>query len=110
MSEEQNTKEIREVLEQYGVSYDSVLVEALRVASQNASNNSYAEGSKINELDEMLKVQCADGNWNYNPYMQGMANGMIFTRSLLTGEEPEYLNAPEKWLSECKKVTPLKSI
>lgn len=103
MSEELNTKAIREILEQHGVSHTSTMIEALRGVVQNASNNSYSEGSKINELNELLKIQCSDGNWNYDPYMHGMANGMIFTKSLLTGEQPKYLNAPEQWLSECKK-------
>ena len=55
------------------------------------------------KLDDLIKIQCSDGNWNYDPYMHGMANGMILARSIIQGEEkePEYLEAPKEWL--CNK-------
>jgi len=51
-------------------------------------------------LREMKDVQCNDGNWNYDPYMHGMANGMIFALSLFENKRPEYLEAPEIWLKD----------
>ena len=51
----------------------------------------------ISDLEDLLKVQCSDGNWNYDPYMQGMANGMILAMSLLKGVTPEFLDAPDVW-------------
>jgi hypothetical protein len=48
-------------------------------------------------LQEMLDIQCSTGNWDYDPYMHGMANGMIFALSILTDENPVYLNAPSAW-------------
>jgi hypothetical protein len=48
-------------------------------------------------LEDAVKTQCSDGNWNYDPYMHGMANGMIFALSLFKGDKPEYLEAPAKW-------------
>ena len=56
--------------------------------------------NSIGTLKGMIKVQCSDGNWNYDSYMHGMANGMIFCLSLFTNERPEYLSAPEKWLKD----------
>lgn len=55
--------------------------------------------TELEKLDDMIKIQCSNGNWNYDPYMHGMANGMICARAILTDEEPEYLTAPKKWLS-----------
>lgn len=52
----------------------------------------------LNTLREMTDVQCNDGNWNYDPYMHGMANGMIFALSLFDDKPPEFLEAPEQWL------------
>ena len=49
-------------------------------------------------LDEFVNIQCENGNWNYDPYMHGMTNGLIFAQSVLKDIEPKYLNAPEKWL------------
>ena len=52
----------------------------------------------IETLKEMLRIQCSDGNWNYDPYMHGMANGMIFALSLFDDKSPEYLSVPKEWL------------
>lgn len=54
----------------------------------------------LQTLRDMTQVQCSDGNWNYNPYMQGMANGMIFALSLFDGGEPKYMNVPDVWLKD----------
>lgn len=54
----------------------------------------------IESLKDLLKVQCADGNWNYDPYMHGMANGMILALSLFEGGTPDFLEAPEEWLED----------
>ena len=54
---------------------------------------------KVKELEKMTDVQCSDGNWNFDPYMHGMANGMIFSLSLMKDEEPKYLDPPKKWLN-----------
>jgi hypothetical protein len=52
----------------------------------------------IETIDDLLKIQCSNGNWNYNEYMHGMANGMILIKSIVTGEQPQFLSAPKKWL------------
>ena len=54
-------------------------------------------------LDDILKVQCMNGNWNYDPYMHGMANGLILAQSIVTEKEPQFLNAPKQWLREHPK-------
>lgn len=56
----------------------------------------------IKALREMVKIQCSNGNWNYDPYMHGMANGLICALATMEGKEPEYLVAPEKWLYDSK--------
>jgi hypothetical protein len=59
---------------------------------------------RIKKLEEMTEVQLRDGNWNYDPYMHGMANGLIFALNLLRGDEgdPPYKSAPERWLADRK--------
>jgi len=52
----------------------------------------------VEVLREMVDIQCTNGNWNYNPYMYGMANGMIFALSLFDNEQPKYLEQPDEWL------------
>ncbi len=55
---------------------------------------------KRDSLAEMVAVQCSDGNWNYDPYMHGMANGMIYALALIDDVEPEFLEAPGEWLAD----------
>ena len=53
-------------------------------------------------LREILNIQCIDGNWNSNPYMHGLANGMILALALFDDKCPEYLKAPETWLDDIR--------
>jgi hypothetical protein len=50
------------------------------------------------KFDELVKIQCSPGNWDYDPYMHGMANGMLLAQAMIrdTGE-PAYLTAPSSW-------------
>lgn len=53
-------------------------------------------------LDDLIAVQCADGNYNYDPYMHGLANGLILARSVIDNSSPAFLKAPKVWLSDSK--------
>lgn len=52
----------------------------------------------IKNLQDQIKIQSQNGNWNYDPYMHGMANGLICAYATIMGVEPRYLDAPKKWL------------
>ena len=52
---------------------------------------------KFQRAKEMLEVQGMDGNWDYDPYMHGLYNGMEYTLALLEGREPIFREPPEKW-------------
>ena len=54
--------------------------------------------AKIDKAHEMLEVQGQNGNWNVDPYMHGIYNGMEFMLALFEDREPEYRKAPEKWI------------
>jgi hypothetical protein len=58
---------------------------------------------RLEVLREMLEVQCSDGNWNFDPYMHGMANGMIYALSILEDEIPVFMEAPEEWGKDTMK-------
>lgn len=52
-------------------------------------------------IRDLTNTQLQNGNWNYDPYMHGMANGMILCLSILDGEEqPNYKDAPEVWIKD----------
>ena len=55
-------------------------------------------------LEDLIKVQCSQGNWDYDPYMHGMANGMILSLSVMSDDKnPQFLDAPKKWGCDCVK-------
>ncbi len=54
----------------------------------------------LKTLKELTEIQCRNGNWNFDPYMHGMANGMIFALSIFENTEPQYLEAPAEWLCD----------
>ncbi len=55
---------------------------------------------KIEKMEDLVKIQCSAGNYDYDPYMHGMANGMIVLLSCLTETEPEFMEAPKQWLKD----------
>lgn len=60
--------------------------------------------ANVDKLDEIVAVQCSPGNWDYDPYMHGMANGLILAQSIIKDTighpMPQYLKAPKKWLRD----------
>lgn len=57
----------------------------------------------LKNLQDILDVQGTDGNWNYDPYMFGLFNGLVLAQSLITGEDPKFREAPSKWLGKPKE-------
>ena len=65
--------------------------------------------SRIRDAAKITKVQCATGNWDYDSYMHGMANGMILVLATVKGDDPVFLKAPKKWLSDdANEIAPYK--
>ena len=67
----------------------------------NAELATFQDSLKL--LRGILDIQCINGNWNSNPYMHGLANGMILALSLFGDKPPEYLAPPEVWLCDIPK-------
>ena len=59
---------------------------------------------KIEKLRDLIALQCSDGNWNESPYMFGMANGMILSLAVMTGDTPAYLDKPNMFDCELKEL------
>ena len=58
-------------------------------------------------IDEMIKIQLTDGNWNYDPYMHGMANGLLVAQAALYDlHDFTALSAPDKWLCDGEAPSP----
>ena len=54
---------------------------------------------RIKSLKIVVDIQKTTGNWDYDPYMHGMANGMILSLAIMEEKDPEFLEAPEKWIN-----------
>ena len=58
----------------------------------------------LEKLQDLSDIQCQDGNWNYDPYMHGLANGMLLAIHILEdakdNSSPLYKDAPKHWLSD----------
>ena len=55
---------------------------------------------RFDELRNIKSIQCMSGNYDYDPYMHGMANGIILAEAILANIEPDFLVAPNQWLSK----------
>lgn len=56
--------------------------------------------NRLEALRESVAVQCSDGNWNYDSYNHGYANGLILAEAIMHDIEPRFLDAPKEWISE----------
>lgn len=73
------------------------------------SSTSIKLAKAIKTLQNLKDIQGAKGNYDFDPYMHGMFNGLELAMSVLTGREPEYKEAPKKWGKD-KKTKPKKKI
>ena len=55
---------------------------------------------RINKLQDLINTQGDSGNWDYDPYMHGLYNGMCLARSVFDDEEPDFKDSPEHWLAD----------
>ena len=72
--------------------------EQLNVKNPAAAPSLLNDG--LSAVRNQLNVQGQNGNWNYDPYMQGMYNVLECALATLEGREPEYRSAPDKWLRD----------
>lgn len=56
----------------------------------------------VKSLNDLIKIQHSNGNWDYDEYIYGMLNGLICAKSVLTGEDAKYPARPKKWLKDRK--------
>jgi hypothetical protein len=56
--------------------------------------------NSLKKLRKMKVILCEDGNWNYDPYIQGLVNGLIFALSIFDGDQPDHLDSPKEWLGD----------
>jgi hypothetical protein len=55
---------------------------------------------KLEVLRANVAVKSSDGNWNYDPYNHGYANGLILAEAIMHDLEPIFLDAPKEWIKD----------
>lgn len=55
---------------------------------------------KQDDLKNIRAIAGADGTWNFDPYLHGMFNGLELILSFIEDREPQFKNAPDKWLRD----------
>lgn len=58
----------------------------------------------LEDLKNIVDISTSKGNYDYDPYMHGMANALLVAQSIATGKEPKFKDAPKKWLKDKKDV------
>lgn len=58
---------------------------------------------KLKELRDCIDIQSQNGNWNYDPYMHGLLNGMLMAESIMAEDDAAFRDAPPEWLHKPKK-------
>ena len=57
----------------------------------------------IDNLKDVHRVQGYDGNWNYDPYMFGLYNGLEMALAIMENREPVFREKPKKWMKTSRK-------
>lgn len=52
---------------------------------------------KVKGLNDVRKIQGADGTWDYDHYMLGMYNGIEICVATIEGRKPVFRSRPEIW-------------
>jgi hypothetical protein len=100
-------------------SNEMIVLLAINHPNNNYKTDEISESTKvkiyeksIESLKGLVDIQTSDGNWNYDPYMHGMANGMILALHLFQENEngclPDFLEAPKVWGCDKNEVHEIK--
>jgi hypothetical protein len=103
-------KPSRDLLEQYGFQLVPVQAEKIWDSGKQViykpkvwdNKKDKKKVASIGDLNDLIDIQTQDGNWNYDPYMHGMANGMILSKHVVEDDQDEcpFLDPPKQWLKD----------
>ena len=79
-------------------------IDALRARLAQPEPEPVAWEALIESVRQMRDLQGMDGNWDYDPYMHGLFNGIEFALSLIEVREPKFRDAPQKWKNDSPKL------
>lgn len=50
---------------------------------------------KLKHLEQVAQIATQSGNYDANPYLWGMANGLILAEAIMNNKTPVYLDRPK---------------
>jgi len=59
--------------------------------------NGIIHKSPLEQMKQFVKIQGASGNWDYDPYMLGIYNGLELCLSSLEKRNPVFKDPPKVW-------------
>lgn len=71
--------------------------EAFRLTCMQLGHERDALTDVSRRLGELIGAQTRPGNYDYSPYMLGLANGLLMAQGLLHHRTPELLTSPAVW-------------
>lgn len=59
-----------------------------------------ATDKQLKDLKQIHSIQGRTGNWDYDPYMHGLFNGLELALATIEDREPKFKDAPPRWRSK----------
>jgi len=89
-----------QVMEHFGISEDSSRLFPFTDGDfQYTESDVYVD--RIKTVEGITDTHTQHGNWNYDEYMHGMANGLILCLAIMQGKDVvEFKDAPNEWLNQ----------
>lgn len=53
---------------------------------------------KLYQAKNLTQIQGDNGNWDYDPYMHGLYNGMELILAIFEERDPMLRDVPDKWI------------
>jgi hypothetical protein len=67
------------------------IMSASAMATPVAPVTSSDEQARVNGLDELIDIQTREAAYDHDPYMTGLANGLILARSAIFGGDVKFM-------------------
>ena len=61
---------------------------------------------KMSDIENIIRIQISDPSSKTDPYMRGMANGMIMIESIINGTEPKFIDSPRNLNQDLSNAGP----
>lgn len=68
----------------------------MEIKQYKSKFENYDISQRLSDLESVLKIQCSKGNYDYDDYMRGMANGLLLAWNIIREPYGTKINYFEK--------------